>query len=135
MSKFYVYGHFTKDSDELFYIGKGKDNRAYEFINGRSIWWTNIVNKHGITVKLLYENLTELDALNLEKQLITNYGRRDLGTGCLINMTDGGEGSTGRLLSQKSRIKMSVAKKGKKLTEEHRKKCQLLTKMYRMKVE
>jgi hypothetical protein len=121
MNTFYVYGHFTEDTNDLFYIGKGKDNRAHEFNTARTKWWRNIVNKHGITVKLLHENLTEEQALLLEKQLINQHGRRDLGTGVLVNLTDGGEGSTGRIISDAARKKMSLAKKGKTYTEEHRK--------------
>jgi hypothetical protein len=122
MNNFYVYGHFTKNSNELFYIGKGKGERAHELINGRSIWWNNIVNKHGVEIKILYNNLTESESLLLETQLIKQYGRRDLGTGCLVNMTDGGEGSSGRITSIESRNKMSLAKTGKTLSIEHKKK-------------
>jgi hypothetical protein len=122
MNNFYVYGHFTKDTHDLFYVGKGKENRAYEFNVARTKWWRNVVNKHGITVKLLHENLTEEQALFLEKQLIKQHGRRDLSTGSLVNLTDGGEGSSGRVVSVEARNKMSLAKKGKKYTEEHKKK-------------
>jgi len=121
MNDFYVYGHFTKDSDDLFYVGKGKGARAYES-HGRSVWWNNIVNKHGVEIKILYNNLTESESHLLEMQLIKQYGRKDLGTGCLINMTDGGEGSTGRQILDESRKKMSIAKLGKKLTETHKQK-------------
>lgn len=122
MNNFYVYGHFTKNSDDLFYIGKGKENRAYDFQSARTFWWRNIANKYGVTVKLLYENLTEEEALCLEKKLIEKYGRRDLKTGCLVNMTDGGEGSSGRIISETAKKKMSLSKLGKKYTEKHRRK-------------
>lgn len=120
MNVFYVYGHFTKNTNELFYIGKGKGNRAYECNTSRSIWWHNIVKKHGIVVKILHHNVTENEALLLETQLIKQYGRRDLKTGRLVNMTAGGEGSSGRILSIEAREKMSLAKMGKRYTEEHK---------------
>jgi hypothetical protein len=43
----------------------------------------------------------EQDALDLEKKLITQYGRRDLGLGTLVNLADGGcSGPTGRIVSE-----------------------------------
>jgi hypothetical protein len=52
-------------------------------------------------------------------------GRKDLGTGILRNLTDGGEGSTNRLglkHTPEARAKMSRAHKGKKFSLEHRRK-------------
>jgi hypothetical protein len=37
----------------------------------------------------------------IEKYYIRKYGRRDLGTGCLVNLTDGGEGVSGLVCSTK----------------------------------
>lgn len=62
--------------------------------------------KYGLEVKILHENLTENEALDIEKRLITEYGRLDKDTGCLINLTDGGEGVSGLIytLEMKKRI-------------------------------
>ncbi|NBW58059.1 hypothetical protein EBR43_09850 [bacterium] len=54
--------------------------------------------------------------------MIAILGRKDLGTGILRNMTDGGEGCAGRVLSEETKKKLSEAKKGKAFTEEHKKK-------------
>ena len=69
-NRFYVYGHFTKDTDELFYIGKGAGNRAWH-TSERSISW-NRVSEKGYTVKILIDKLTEEDALVLEGEMITS---------------------------------------------------------------
>lgn len=51
----------------------------------------------------------EADAFYLEKALIKRFGRRDLGTGTLCNLTDGGEGPAGRIVSVETRAKMSAS--------------------------
>ena len=38
------------------------------------------------------DNMTETDALKLERELISRFGRRNLNEGILSNLTDGGEG-------------------------------------------
>jgi hypothetical protein len=43
------------------------------------------------------ENLSECSAWEEEKRLISLYGRIDRKTGCLRNLTDGGEGPSGRI--------------------------------------
>ncbi len=54
-----------------------------------------------------------------EKLLICVYGRKDIGTGCLMNMTDGGDGAIGcrwnigRSLTKEHRKKLSEALKGR----------------------
>ena len=58
MSDFYVYAHYTLDTNELFYIGKGKDKRAFDK-TGRNQYWHYIVGKHGIRVEIVIDNLTE----------------------------------------------------------------------------
>jgi hypothetical protein len=94
MKTFYVYGHFVPNSKEPFYIGKGT-GRRYKKNDNRNKWWKNIVGKYGFEPKILHDGLTEDVAAEMEKQLIKEYGRRDLGTGILVNLTDGGETSCG----------------------------------------
>ena len=89
-----VYRHIRLDKNEPFYIGIGDtESRAYNRIN-RSKRWKSIAGK-GYEVEVLFDNITWDEACEKEKELINLYGRRDLKTGTLVNMTDGGEGTFG----------------------------------------
>jgi hypothetical protein len=90
----YVYRHIRLDKNEPFYIGIGKDDtykRAYQSSKTkRSDFWHNIASK-GYEVEILMDNLTWEQACEKEKEFISIYGRRDLGQGTLVNLTNGGE--------------------------------------------
>jgi hypothetical protein len=59
------------------------------------------------------QNLTEKEAFKHEVYMINVLGRKDLGTGILRNRTNGGEGISGRVISDECKRKQSEAKKGK----------------------
>jgi group I intron endonuclease len=102
---------------EPIYVGKGKDNR-WKDKNKRTNLFKNKINKikksglEPIILKL-YENLNEDQSFETEKQLIKEIGRINSKTGLLVNMTDGGEGSSGLIFSKEHRKKLSERKKGK----------------------
>jgi hypothetical protein len=50
-------------------------------------------------------NIPESEAFALEVSLIAKHGRIDNSTGCLRNLTDGGEGPSGAIASPKTRAK------------------------------
>jgi hypothetical protein len=119
---FYVYAYLRKEDLTPYYIGKGQNKRAFE--KDHSV----VVPKDLSRIVFLETNLTELGAFALERRYIRWYGRKDLGTGILRNLTDGGEGSTGIIpwnLNQKigsfltdaGRKKLSKANKG--ITKNH----------------
>ena len=94
MNNYYIYFHINPLKNEVFYVGKGKDKRAWKKIS-RSTHWKNIVKKYGYIIDIIEQNLTEEEAFEREIFYIKKIGRKDLGSGSLINMTDGGEGSSG----------------------------------------
>jgi len=113
-----VYMHVKKTNKEAFYIGIGGTKRPYYKGKGRSKLWRNVANKHGYEVFILAENLYWSDACKIEIDLIKYFGRRDLGTGHLVNLTDGGEGTKGAIKSAETRAKIGAGNKGKTISEE-----------------
>ncbi len=90
-SGFYVYAYLREDTTP-YYIGKGKGVRAWHH-NGRS----DIKPPTDKTrIVVLWHDLDEEFALEMEVLLIATYGRKDNGTGILRNGTDGGDGVSGR---------------------------------------
>jgi hypothetical protein len=77
-----------KTNNEPFYIGRGKNDRAYETYS-RNKMWQNIVRKHDFHVFFLEQDLTEEESCDLEKYWINKIGRRLEGNGTLVNMTSG----------------------------------------------
>lgn len=130
----YVYRHIRLDKNEPFYIGIGSD-KEYKRANTntrRNKHWINI-SKFGYEVDILFDGLTWDEACVKEKEFISLYGRKDKNKGSLCNLTDGGDGCLGRIVtfSEESKRKMSEARKGKKpyiITDEIRKNLSIAAK-------
>ena len=86
MNHFYTYAYLRKDDRTPYYVGKGRGKRAYDSSHN-----VKVPDDKGRII-FLKQNLTEEEAFNHEKYMIAVLGRKDLGTGILRNMTDGGEG-------------------------------------------
>jgi hypothetical protein len=113
---FYVYIHKRLTDGKVFYVGKGKEKRAYSV--RRSDWWKRVANKHGYIVEILFDNLSEQDAFQSEIDVIAEL--RNFNTP-LVNMTVGGTGASGYRWTDEAKRKQSIIRSGTKLTESHKK--------------
>lgn len=113
---YYVYAYIRRDGTP-YYIGKGMGRRAWTKGKKEAIKAPDSMN-----IIICSSNLTEIGAFAIERRLIRWYGRKDIGTGILRNMTDGGEGCSGRPCLEKTKQKISCFNKGKRLSDETKQK-------------
>lgn len=108
---------------EPFYVGKGTGNRINHHLRPYSLKLINRKNgkiksiiKQGedIIQHKIFESLDESTSNDLEVKIIKEIGRLDLKVGPLCNHTDGGEGTSGRKSSAKSRLNYKNSKTGEK---------------------
>jgi hypothetical protein len=133
MKDFYVY-IWLREKDGAFpagtayYVGKtGQRKRACGLPH------TVPAPKNKACVRLL-DCASEADALKLEMLLIRIHGRIDLGTGCLRNRTDGGEGTSGVVRTAETRARVRAANLGKVFSVEHRAKISAALFAYHMSI-
>jgi len=95
------------NSSDIFYVGKGRGKR-YLDLTERNRFHGFITKKHGKESILVgkIDCSSEEIAFELEKGLIKCLRRAGVN---LTNMTDGGDGSSGYVMPQESRDKMSIA--------------------------
>lgn len=106
--KFYLYRHIRCDKNIPFYIGVGTKptknftslkteySRAFTIHKENSIW-NNITKKTKWKVEILLESDDYAFVLQKEEEFIALYGRKNLKTGILSNLTNGGEKQSGRI--------------------------------------
>ena len=105
---YYVYSYLREDNSP-YYIGKGTKGRAYASANHRIK-----APKNKERIYIIKDNLTEEEAYDLEKLYILIFGRVDLETGILRNLSDGGEGPTGYKTTPEQRRKIALSRMGEK---------------------
>lgn len=101
-----MYMYLRSKDHTPYYVGKGRGRRA--------------VQPHGYAkrpknkkqIVFAGEGLSEVDAFQAEILLIHLYGRKDLGTGILRNLSAGGEGQSG--YSDETRWKMGRGNRGRR---------------------
>lgn len=112
----YLYKHIRLDTGKVFYVGISRDeSKGYKRMfseKGRSEYWKNIKKKTEIKYEIYLDGISWEEACSLEKSLINIYGRTTNNTGDLCNLTIGGEGIIGYVLSDDQKTKRSeLAKK------------------------
>ena len=85
---FYVYEHIRNDTNAIFYVGKGKKERAYR-VNNRNQYWHNIANKTGFTVRFVVKDVDEELAYLVEQERIDQLEKLGIK---LANICPGGKG-------------------------------------------
>lgn len=130
--QYFLYRHIRNDKNEVFYIGIGTKkngntigntyNRAY-LKAIRNVFWKRIVNKTTYSVEIVCESDSYDFIQKKEIEFVLLYGRKDLKTGTLCNLTDGGEGQLGvkRKMTDDTKKKISASNKDKSKSEEHKK--------------
>lgn len=124
---YYIYRVIRLDKNEPFYIGKGtirlsakgEKGRYYRAYNmsGRSALFNKIYEKTKCEIEILFEHF-DLDLIyKKEIEFISMYGRKDLRSGTLANLSDGGQSGMRQLVSTEviekiRKTKKNMAKKG-----------------------
>lgn len=117
--KFYVYEWYIIDTNEVFYVGKGTGKR-FRTTSGRNKFFQCMYKSHKCDVRKIYENLSEKEAFEKEKEIIKYYKQNT--DYRLTNQTDGGEGTSGWIASKEFRDKQSKIHKLQWQDENYRKK-------------
>lgn len=107
-TKYCVYIHKRETDSKPFYVGKGSKKRSRSS-SGRSVYWNRIARKHGFYSEVVDSDITESQAFELEVFLIQEIGRKNL-----CNLTDGGEGCSGREMPEHHRLRLIALNKGKR---------------------
>lgn len=117
-SDYYVYVLYRADGVTPFYVGKGRGGRVQaharpsELNREKNSIKTRIARKvvkevGTIPYRVAVAGVTEVRAHGIETLLIDGWGRIDIKTGILANMTNGGEGASGNVFTPEQRARQS----------------------------
>jgi len=122
-NKYYVYCLIDPRNNLPFYIGKGSKYRYYEHVKcvkrgkipNNNLYLFNKIKKildGGLDIEVVFikKNMNEEAAFNLEKNEIYKAKNNNIK---LCNLTDGGEGASGYIPTDKFKLKMSKLFMGK----------------------
>lgn len=101
---FYVYQWFNKDTGEIFYVGKGCNNR-YKTINHRNSLFLNYLENHNCDSKIIAYFEKEEDAFKYEHEKILELKAKGQ---CSCNLDDGGTGGVNFIWTPEMRKYKSI---------------------------
>jgi hypothetical protein len=115
---FLVYEHWRPDTGLCFYVGKGKMKRAHSFRRGN--YYDRIIAKLARSgmkpeVRIVQSGMTEDAAFALEIKLIAFWRAAGIG---IANRTAGGDGTSGKRHSERTRAKIRQKALGRKSSPE-----------------
>ncbi len=117
---------------EPFYVGKGRGKRAHQIHKKLYACGSKIKSLAKLDllpiIHFVEYDIPEKNALEIEIELIRLIGRKDLNLGPLMNLTDGGEGTSGKKYTDEQRERLSKSHLGKRQSEETKKKISIFFK-------
>lgn len=124
--EYYVYA-FYNDYIPI-YIGYGKNMRWKDHFSMRTNLRLNRFLAKNLGNKPIFvaENISIEEAKSLEKHLIATFGRIDIKTGSLYNLTNGGDGTSGLKMTEDQKITISAGAKRRWANKEQRDRHSLL---------
>ena len=143
---YYIYCYYDTRTDPHtpIYIGRGRKDRYLQhykkthnkYLSNKLDKIKEETGKHALVLKL-EENLNNEQANEREIYYISKYGRKDLNTGSLCNLCNGGKATDGWKPSEETKKLWSQQRKGKKQTEaQYKANCsRVLTEEQRLKLQ
>lgn len=118
---YYVYFIVDPEKNQVFYVGKGRKNRAYSHLKGiksskRVQDKIKSIRSNGLDPLIIFhqKDLTENVAYDLEREMISYYGRKGFDeNGILMNICEDNRPPVRRFQSKSTREKISQNMKGK----------------------
>lgn len=115
MQQWHVYEDWTlEEQPRCFYVGKGDDDRINKVQRNR--YHADVVSLYGHERRVVFSTSDESQALLRERELIVQrhtHPKDECYNGIGCNRTFGGQGNSGRIVSDETRAKISQAKQGK----------------------
>ena len=138
---YYVYIYRDPETNIPFYVGYGKNSRAYSHLRQAKNKSTPIQGEHKLNkirkilrtdkepiIEIYKNQLSKSEACETEIELISKYGRIDTLTGTLTNKTCGGDGKRG--WSSADRDAMSKRMLGHRIVKDH-----ITNEKYRVRID
>jgi hypothetical protein len=119
----YVYV-WLRPNGQPFYVGVGRKTRYKSLVrrNPHTLSVIKIIGGISAVRKVIYFVDSWEAGCLLEKYFIAKFGRSDLNSGILTNMTDGGEGTINKVVSEETKEAVAKANRNRIWTDASKKK-------------